>query len=474
MINQLIFILVLTLLVVCILPDRQNIILSAYALLGSTIGFLLSICLWINFNNLLPSFQFVTSFLGLSLGVDGISLHFILLTTFLFPICILISWGPLHTRLFLICFLVIEILLVLVFTVLDLFWFYIFFESILIPIFLVIGIWGSRTRKIRAAYLFFIFTLVGSLFILCSILYIYAVVGNTIYLSLIYYPFTFMEEKWLWLGFFLAFAVKVPIVPFHIWLPEAHVEAPTPASAILAGILLKLGIYGFVRYSIPLFPIASVYYTPLVFTLGLISIFYASVTAIRQTDLKRILAYASVAHTNIVVLGIFSGTAAGIYGCIIQSLSHGFVSAGLFLLIGTLYDRYHTRLFLYYGGLAHVIPIFSLFFLLLTLANVSLPGTSSFVGEFLVLVGLFEVNPFVCVLSACSLVLGAIYSFWLLNRMLYGNLKLQYLKSFTDLNKREVIALIPLLLIVFYMGVWPGVFLENLHSAVNFWTHFFD
>lgn len=471
MIIQLLFILSLGLLLVILIPRRNN-NYSLYALTSSSVGFLLSLRLWLNFDSSTPNFQYLTIF-GFPIGVDGISLYFILLTTFLFPICILASWGPIHTKLFLGCFLTIEILLVLVFTVLDLLWFYIFFEGILIPIFLVVGIWGSRTRKIRASYFFFIYTLVGSLFILSSILYVYSVTGTTIYSSLVQYNFSFVEEKWLWLGFFLSFAVKVPIIPFHIWLPEAHVEAPTPGSAILAGILLKLGTYGFVRYSIPLFPNASIYFTPIVFTLGLIGIFYASLTAIRQTDLKRIIAYTSVAHINMVVLGIFSLTVTGVHGCIIQSLSHGFVSSALFLLIGTLYDRYHSRFFLHYGGLIHVIPIFGFFFILFTLANIALPGTSSFVGEFLLLVGLFEVNPIASLFGATSLVLGGIYSLWLLNRILYGNLKIQYFKTFTDLNKRESFVLIPLALIILYIGIYPELFLEALHGSLNYWTFFF-
>jgi proton-translocating NADH-quinone oxidoreductase chain M len=471
MIIQLLFVLSLGLLFILIRPKWINYSDSIYAFSSSCLGFLISLCLWVNFDSSATNFQYLTIF-GFPIGIDGISLHFILLTTFLFPICILASWGSIHTRLFLTCFLIIEILLVLVFTVIDLLWFYIFFESILIPIFLIIGFFGTRIRKIRAAYFFFIYTLVGSLFILGSILYIYSVAGTSIYSSLCHYSFTLTEEKFLWLGFFLSFAVKVPIVPFHIWLPEAHVEAPTPGSAILAGILLKLGTYGFIRYSIPLFPHASVYFTPFVFTLGVIGIFYTSLTAIRQTDLKRIIAYTSVAHINLVVLGIFSITSTGIHGCLIQSLSHGFVSAALFLLIGTLYDRYHTRLFLHYGGLIHVIPIFGLFLILFTVANIAIPGTSSFVGEFLLLVGLFEVNPIVSFFSATSLVLSGIYSLWLLNRILYGNLKIQYLKSFTDLNKREISVLLPLILVILYIGIYPELFLESLHGSLNAWTFF--
>lgn len=466
MIVQLIGILVLGLFLLFTLPEREKYSDSFHVFIFSCLGLIVSLNLWLNFDSSLSTFQHVT-FWGLPLGVDGISLYFILLTTFLFPLCILATWGVLHTRLFLTCFLSIEILLILVFTVIDLLWFYVFFESILIPIFLVIGFIGIRARRVRAAYFFFIYTLVGSLFILAAIFYISIVAGTTIYTSLCVHPFTFTEEKFLWLGFFLSFAVKVPIVPFHIWLPEAHVEAPTPGSAILAGILLKLGTYGFIRYSIPLFPLASTYYTPFIFTLGLIGVFYASLTAIRQTDLKRIIAYTSVAHINLVVLGIFSITTPGMYGCIIQSLSHGFVSSALFLLIGTLYDRFHNRFFLYYSGLVHVIPLFGVFLIIFTAANIALPGTSSFVGEFLLLVGIFKVNPIVSLLSAFSLILSGIYSLWLINRIIYGNLKIQYVIFFTDINRREVYAILPLVFAVFILGLYPEICIESLHGSLN-------
>ena len=301
MLLQLLGILSLGLLFLLFMPSKRSNYLSAFALASSSFAFVLSLGLWLNFDGCTPKFQYVVT-LGPDLGCDSISLYFILLTTFLFPLCILASWGQIHTKVFLSCFLSIEILLVLVFSVIDLVWFYIFFESVLIPMFLIIGIYGSRSRKIRASYFFFVYTLVGSLFILAAILYIYSQVGSSQYESLINYAFTYTEQKWLWLGFFLSFAVKVPILPFHIWLPEAHVEAPTPGSAILAGVLLKLGTYGFVRYSLPLFPEACLYYTPFVFTLACVGIFYTSLTAIRQTDLKRIIAYTSVAHINLVVL----------------------------------------------------------------------------------------------------------------------------------------------------------------------------
>jgi NADH-quinone oxidoreductase subunit M len=471
MLLQLLGILSIGLLLIIFIPSKHPRLLSPIALASTSFAFVVSLGLWLNFDACTPKFQYVVNY-GPHLGLDSISLYFVLLTTFLFPLCILASWGKIHTKIFLSCFVSIEILLVLVFSVIDLVWFYVLFESVLIPIFLIIGIYGSRSRKIRASYFFFVYTLIGSLFILCAILYIYGLLGTSQYESLVNYPFSFQEQKWLWLGFFLSFAVKVPILPFHIWLPEAHVEAPTPGSAILAGVLLKLGTYGFVRYSLPLFPEACLYYTPFVFTLSLIGIFYTSLTAIRQTDLKRIIAYTSVAHINLVVLGIFSFTSIGLHGCIIQSLSHGFVSSALFLLIGTLYDRYHTRLFLHYGGLVHVIPIFGIFFVIFTIANIALPGSSSFVGEFLLLVGLFEANPVATFFGATSIVLGGIYSLWLLNRILYGNLKLQYLNTFTDLNRREVIVLGPLAFAVLYLGVYPEVFLDTLHASIEHTANF--
>jgi proton-translocating NADH-quinone oxidoreductase chain M len=472
MLLQLLSILSLGLILVIFMPLRLNHHLSKTALTFSSIAFVYSLGLWLNFDACTPKFQYIVSF-GPDLGVDGISLFFVLLTTFLFPLCILASWGKIHTKSFLTCFLSIEILLVLVFTVLDLIWFYIFFESVLIPIFLIIGIWGSRSRKIRASYFFFVYTLVGSLFLFAAIFYIFAVVGTSHYESLLNYTFSFQEQKWLWLGFFISFAVKVPILPFHIWLPEAHVEAPTPGSAILAGVLLKLGTYGFIRFSLPLFPEASIYYTPFIFTLSIIGIFYTSLTAIRQTDLKRIIAYTSVAHINLVILGIFSFTSIGLHGSIIQSLSHGFVSSALFLLIGTLYDRYHSRLFLHYGGLIHVIPVFGIFFVLFTIANIALPGSSSFVGEFLLLIGLFESNPVATFFGATSIVLGGIYSLWLLNRILYGNLKIQYLNKFSDLNKREVYVLGPLTIMMLYVGVYPDLFIDALHFSVEHLANIF-
>ena len=466
MLFNLLLILCVGLILILLLPSKNSNYLSSISLGFSCLAFVYSLILIGNFDASSSKFQFVTGNL-FYLGLDSISLYFVILTTFLFPLCILASWGKIHTKTFLTCFLSIEILLILVFSALDLIWFYIYFESVLIPMFLIIGIIGSRSRKIRASYFFFVYTLVGSLFFLTSILYIYDVVGTSDYDSLLSYSFSLQEQKWLWLGFFLSFGVKVPILPFHIWLPEAHVEAPTAGSAILAGVLLKLGTYGFIRFSLPLLPEASMYYTPFIFTLSILGIFYTSLTAIRQTDLKRIIAYTSIAHINLVVLGIFSFSFLGLSGSILQSLSHGFVSSSLFLLIGCLYDRYHSRLFLHYGGLIHLMPIFGIFFVFFTMANIALPGTSSFVGEFLLFAGIFESNAIACFFGACSMVLGGTYSLWLLNRILYGNLKMQYLQSFSDLSKREVCVLAPLMFATLYTGIYPNFFLENSAYSLN-------
>lgn len=452
---------------IIIIPFKNRHVRSKLALILSTLCFLISVLLWIVFNSLTSQFQCIMVPFDLPLGVDGISLYFILLTTFLFPICILFSWD-IHTKIFLICIISIELLLLLVFLVMDLLWFYIFFETVLIPIFLIIGIWGSRTRKIKAAYYFFIYTLVGSLIILTGIIYIYSAVGTTIYFSLFNYHFTFTEEKWLWLSFFISFAIKVPIFPFHIWLPEAHVEAPTTGSVILAGILLKLGVYGFVRYSICLFPKASIYFAPFVSTLGLVGILYASFIAVRQKDLKKIVAYTSIAHINLVVIGIFSFTAPGLHGCLIQSLSHGLVSAALFLLIGILYNRHRSRLYLHYTGLAHIIPLFSFFFLFFTFANIGLPGTSSFIGEFLLLTGILKKNALVGTVGASTIIFIGIYSLWVLNRSVYGSLKLQYAQEFKDLDRIEFFIILIITIAVLGIGLYPEFFFKNVHTSLSF------
>jgi len=354
-----------------------------------------------------------------------------------------------------------------VFCVRDLLLFYIFFESVLIPMFIIIGVWGSRERKIRASYMFFLYTLLGSVLMLLSILYIYFTVGTTDYETLLAYSFSSNEQKFIWLAFFASFASKIPMLPVHIWLPEAHVEAPTAGSVVLAGILLKLGSYGFIRFSLPLFPEASLYFTPFIFTLSVLGVIYSSLTAIRQTDLKRIIAYTSVAHMNLVMIGIFSFNIVGLEGAILQSLSHGFVSSALFLLIGVIYDRHHTRMVAYYSGLVHTMPIFTIIFLIFTMANIALPGTSSFVGEFLILSGSYKVSTSATFFGATGMILGGGYSLWLFNRIVYGNLKIQYLSSFQDLTLKEFFIFLPLLIATFIMGIYPEIFLDIIHGSVH-------
>ncbi|CAM9119528.1 unnamed protein product [Choristocarpus tenellus] len=460
------------LVILSFIPSTQKILLKQFALSISSLAFVLSLLLWVKFDQSTSDFQFVIESLWLPilninfiLGVDGISLFFILLTTLIFPICFLASWSSIKTDLksYLICFLSIEIILILVFTSLDLLLFYIFFETVLIPIFLVIGLWGSRQRKVRAAYFFFLYTLLGSLFILLGVVYIYHFVGTTNYEVLLSLDITISDQCWLWLAFFASFATKVPILPVHIWLPEAHVEAPTAGSVILAGILLKLGTYGFLRFSLALFPLATIYFTPLVFSISLLGVVYTSLTAIRQTDLKRLIAYTSVAHINLVIIGLFTAGGLGIEAGIIQSLSHGFVSSALFLAIGVVYDRWHTRVVQYYGGLVHTIPIFIIIFLFFTIANLGLPGTSSFVGEFLILISAFQANTLACFLGATSIIFSGAYSLWLFNRIAYGNLKI----AGFDLNLREFLTFLPLIIGTLVMGIYPNPFIQPIHASIN-------
>jgi proton-translocating NADH-quinone oxidoreductase chain M len=404
-----------------------------------------------------------------NVSLDGISAFFVILTAFLIPLCIISHSNIVQNiKKFLISFLVLDFLLIMTFCVLDLLFFYIFFESVLIPMFLIIGVFGSRERKTLAAYYFFLYTLIGSISVLLSILYIYIYSGTTNYEILLVVPFSTSVEKFIWITFFLAFASKVPMIPMHLWLPEAHVEAPTSGSVILAGVLLKLGTYGFLRFSLPLFSKASCFFIPLIYTMGVIGIIFTSFTAIRQTDFKRIIAYTSIAHMNLVVLSIFSFNSIGLSGSILQSLSHGFVASALFLLIGIIYDRNKTRIVQYYGGLASVMPLYSFFFIFVTLSNISFPGTSSFAGEILILIGAFKTNTNLIFLAATSIVLGGAYSLWLLNRIVFGNLKLQSYKNTPDLSIEEIFMFVPLLSGILCMGVFPNFFLRYILSSVNY------
>ena len=477
--NLLIFVLILPLIgtfFLLFVPSSNHSLLKSIALNVSCLAYVVSLFLWVFFNKSIGSFQFVSKLLWIpflnfnfSLGIDGISLFFILLTTLLIFLCILISWTSVKINIkeFLIAFLVMEFFLIGVFSVLDLLLFYIFFESVLIPMYLIVGVWGSRERKIRAAYFFFLYTLLGSVLMLLSILYIYYQVGTTDYEVLLTFVFSTTEQKFLWLSFFGSFATKVPMVPVHLWLPEAHVEAPTAGSVILAGVLLKLGTYGFLRFSFPLFPEASFFFAPIVYLLSIVGIVYTSFTAIRQTDFKRIIAYTSVAHMNLVMVGLFSFNAVGLEGAILQSLSHGFVASALFLIIGIVYERHHTRMVKYYGGLVHTMPLYTFIFLFFTMSNIGLPGTGSFVGEFLILAGSFKTNTSATFISATGMIIGGCYSLWLFNRISYGNLKIQYLKDYIDINKREAFAFLPLIVGTLVIGLYPEVFLNSMHMSVN-------
>lgn len=428
---------------------------------------------WYYFDTEVVGFQFVYRTpliealnIEFIVGLDGVVITFLLLTTFIMMLCWFAA-APISTNYleFVGCLLFIEVFLILTFSVLDLFLFYIFFESVLIPMFILIGFWGARERKIRAAYYFFLYTLAGSLLMLFGILYIYILTGTTDFEVLLNTQFTQNQQLKLWACFFIPFAVKIPMFPFHIWLPEAHVEAPTVGSMILASLLLKLGGYGFLRFTLPLFPLASQYYNPLVSTLALLSIVYASLVTIRQIDLKRIIAYSSIAHMNLIVLGLFSYTQQGIDGAIYLMIAHGVVSTGLFFCVGVLYDRHHTRLLQYYGGLAQTMPIFATLFFVFTLANMGFPATANFIGELLIFVGLFESNSMIMVLAGTGIVFSAVYSIWLYNRLMFGALKLKYLgatsfRRFYDLTFREKYILSYLSVYVILLGLFADPLTE--------------
>jgi proton-translocating NADH-quinone oxidoreductase chain M len=453
---------------------KTNIMLIRHITLASTgLIFLLSCGLLLNFKKNMSSFQDIFIYnlgfdylnLSIVLGLDGISLLFFVLSSFLIFLCTIFIWNEKLLKEYAITLVILNLLLLLVFSVMDLLLFYIFFEAILIPMYLLVGVWGSRERKVRAAYLLFFYTLIGSLCMLIGIIYIYSVTGTLNLEYLLAYKFSFVEQYWLWLAFFLSFASKIPMFPFHIWLPEAHVEAPTVGSVLLAGILLKLGVYGFLRFSLCLFPDLSLFFSPLIYLLSILGIVYASLTAIRQTDLKRIVAYSSIAHMNLVTLGIFSFSIIGIEGAILQSISHGFVSGALFFLVGIIYDRYHSRLLYYYGGLVHMMPIYSILFLIFTMANIALPGTSSFVGEFLLLCGVYQTNSLTAFIAALGVILSGAYSLWLYNRIIFGNLKIHNTIIFKDINFREFSILFPLLILVIVVGIYPSFFLNYIHLA---------
>ena len=444
------------------------------ALWTSLVTMLVSFVLWADFDTRSFDFQFVEQAVWLPglkiayhLGVDGISLFFVLLSTVLTPICVVASWTAITKRVkeYMIAFLVLETMMVGMFCALDFVIFYMFFEGVLIPMFLIIGVWGGA-RRVYAAFKFFLYTLLGSVLMLLAILAIYVNDGTTDIVTALNHNFAPALQTWLWLAFFASFAVKVPMWPVHTWLPDAHVEAPTAGSVILAGVLLKMGGYGFIRFSLPMLPDASSMFAPLIYTLSVVAIIYTSLVALAQEDMKKLIAYSSVAHMGFVTIGIFTGTPEGMQGAMFQMLSHGIVSAALFLCVGVIYDRLHTREIARYGGLVHNMPKYALAFMVFMLASVGLPGTSGFIGEFLALVGAFKINTWVAFLATTGMILSAIYMLYLYRRLIFGVITRDDVRSMLDLNWREVVVFAPMIAVVLWMGIYPSSFLHPMQPAI--------
>jgi NADH-quinone oxidoreductase subunit M len=445
------------------------------ALWTSLATFVISLLLWLNFDPTTADFQFVEKIewlpafdISYHMGIDGISLFFVILSTFLTPICVLASWRAITVRVkeYMIAFLVLETFMIGTFVALDFLIFYIFFEAVLIPMFVIIGVWGGP-RRVYSAFKFFLYTLAGSVLLLAALLALYFEAGTMDIPTLMAFDVPASLQTWLWLAFFASFAVKMPMWPVHTWLPDAHVEAPTAGSVILAGVLLKMGGYGFLRFSLPILPLASEQFVPLIYTLSVIAIIYTSLVALAQEDMKKLIAYSSVAHMGFVTIGIFTATQQGIDGAIFQMLSHGVISAALFLCVGVVYDREHSREIAHYGGLIERMPKFAFVFMVFMLGSIGLPGTSGFVGEFLILLGVFQDSTWVAFFAATGVILGAAYMLYLYRRVIFGKLEKEYLKKIMDLESREIAIFAPLVALVLWMGIWPDPFLSVFDASVS-------
>lgn len=444
------------------------------ALLTSLFVFLLALIVLFNFDKTTPSFQMIEYFSWLGtginyhLGIDGISVLFVVLTAFLIPFCLLANWDSVKVciKSYMIAYLLLETMLLGAFCSLNSIVFYSFFEGSLIPMFIIIGVWGGQ-RRVYASFKFFLYTLLGSVLMLVALMVMYSKSGSLDIPELMHYRFSINMQYWLWLAFFASFAVKMPMWPVHTWLPDAHVEAPTSGSVILAGIMLKLGGYGFLRFSLPMFPYASHHLAPLVFSLSIIAIIYTSLVALVQSDMKKLIAYSSIAHMGYVTMGIFAANQQSIDGAIFQMISHGFVSSGLFLCIGVLYDRLHTREIAAFGGLAKNMPLYATVFLILTMANIGLPGTSGFIGEFLSLAGTFQINTAASFLASFGVILSAAYALYLYRRVFFGTLEKESLRNLLDLSMREKILIYPMVALSIVFGLYPSPIINIISTSVN-------
>ena len=472
-----IFLPLLGALIIILIKDDENSInnIKKVALWTSVGVFLLSLFIWLQFDSSNPGYQFQEKFRWFNdfnfyyhIGIDGISLFMVILSTFLTPLCILASWESIKKRVkeYMIAFLFLETVMIGMFSSVDILLFYIFFEVVLIPMYLIIGIWGGD-RRIYASFKFFLYTLLGSVLMLIAIIAIYRLTNSMSIEDLHGNYFAKNVQMYLWLAFFASFAVKIPMWPFHTWLPDAHVEAPTAGSVILAGVLLKMGGYGFIRFSLGMLPEASEYFSPLVMTLSIVAVVYTSLVALAQTDIKKLIAYSSVAHMGLVTIGIFIVNAQGLEGAMIQMISHGVVSGALFLCVGVIYDRMHTRDINFYGGLVNRMPIYATVFMIFMLGSVGLPGTSGFIGEFLVIVGAFKYSSIVVIGSATGIVLSAVYMLYLYKRIIFGEMSNEKLSEILDLNNREKITLIPLAIAVIFIGIFPNIFIEPMRLPLE-------